>query len=269
MILKGKTHKFGDNIDTDVIISAKYLTTINPQELGKHCMEVICPDFPKLIEKGDIIVAGKNFGCGSSREHAPLAIKGCGISCVIAKSFARIFFRNSINIGLPIFELNTDEISQNDLLEIDTVNGTIKNLTQQKNYSITPFPEFMQEIIKSGGLINYIKLKNSIIEKRQFPRVESHIPVEIYDYFSNGLIGIGRLHDISIGGVGLETQSVFTKGQKLNLRIMVKNKTIILPTVVVWIKQTETKRISGLKFYQLEPLSIEIITEFIQEHLNV
>ena len=159
MIIKGKVHKFGDNINTDDIISAKYLITTDEKELGKHCMENIKPDFSKNVEPGDIIVAGKNFGCGSSREHAPLAIKGCGIQAVIAESFSHIFFRNAINIGLVFVELkDTSDINDSDILEIDLNKGIIKNVTKNKNYSISPFPEFLQRIIQAGGLLNYIKL---------------------------------------------------------------------------------------------------------------
>lgn len=158
MILKGKVHKFGDDINTDDIIAAKYLVTTDPVELGKKCMETIAPDFVKQAAQGDIIVAGKNFGCGSSREHAPLAIKGLGISCVIAKSFARIFYRNAINTGLPILEIaQADEIKGGDELEIDLTNGIIKNITQGKIYRSEGFPEFMQEIVEAGGLMQWIK----------------------------------------------------------------------------------------------------------------
>lgn len=158
MILKGRAHKFGDDINTDDIIAAKYLVTTDPLELGKKCMETIAPDFAKQVTKGDIIAAGKNFGCGSSREHAPIAIKGAGISCVIAKSFARIFYRNAINIGLPIIELSqADEIKNADELEVDLVKGEIKNITQGKMYKSEGFPEFMQRIVESGGLMQWIK----------------------------------------------------------------------------------------------------------------
>ncbi|MCM8757649.1 MAG: 3-isopropylmalate dehydratase small subunit [Candidatus Omnitrophica bacterium] len=158
MILKGRVHKFWDNINTDDIIAARYLVTTNEKELGKHCMENISPSFVKEVKKGDIIVAGKNFGCGSSREHAPLAIKGCGISAVIAESFSIIFFRNAINIGLPFIELeDTSAISSKDILEINLDKGIIKNITKKDTYRIRPFPEFLKRIIKSKGLINYIK----------------------------------------------------------------------------------------------------------------
>lgn len=160
MILKGKAHKFGDDINTDDIIAAKYLVTIDPVELGKKCMETIAPDFVKQAAQGDIIVAGKNFGCGSSREHAPIAIKGVGISCVIAQSFARIFYRNAINIGLPILEIpQAQEIKAADELEIDLLKGEIRNLTQGKTYKSEAFPEFMQKIVEAGGLMQWIKVK--------------------------------------------------------------------------------------------------------------
>jgi len=158
MIIKGKVHKFGDDINTDDIIAAKYLVSTDAKELGKHCMESIQPDFLNKVSPGDIIVAGKNFGCGSSREHAPLAIKGCGIAAVVAKSFAGIFFRNAINIGLPFLELeNTDDISGADSLEMDLSNGIIKNLSKNKIYKSSAFPQFLQEIVASGGLMNWLK----------------------------------------------------------------------------------------------------------------
>ncbi len=160
MIIKGRVHKFGNDINTDDIIAAKYLITADIKELGSHCMENIAPDFAKKVAAGDIIVAGKNFGCGSSREHAPLALKGCGVSAVVAKSFAGIFFRNAINIGLPFLELvNSDEIADRDLLEIDLASGIIKNLTKDITYKTQAFPKFLQEIVQKGGLINYVKSK--------------------------------------------------------------------------------------------------------------
>ncbi|HNW39676.1 MAG TPA: 3-isopropylmalate dehydratase small subunit [Candidatus Omnitrophota bacterium] len=158
MIIKGKVHKFSDDINTDDIIAAKYLVSTDPQELGKHCMETISPDFSQAVSPGDIIVAGRNFGCGSSREHAPVAIKGCGISAVIARSFAAIFFRNAINIGLPFLEsADVEQINDGDIIEIDLSSGIIKNLTQEKNYKTQAFPEFLQKIVESGGLINWVK----------------------------------------------------------------------------------------------------------------
>ena len=161
MELKGKVHKFGNDINTDDIIAAKYLVTTDPVEMGRKCMETIAPDFVTQLAKGDIIVAGKNFGCGSSREHAPIAIKGVGISCVIAKSFARIFYRNAINIGLPIIELaKADEIKAGDVLEIDLMKGEIKNSTQGKTYKAEGFPEFMQRIVEAGGLMQWIATAN-------------------------------------------------------------------------------------------------------------
>lgn len=158
MIIKGKTHKFGDNINTDDIIAAKYLDSQDPKFLGSKCMENISADFLQKVDKNDIIVAGKNFGCGSSREHAPLAIAGCGISLVIARSFARIFFRNAINIGLPIVELEEiDKISEGNLLEVNLAEGVIKNITKNEVYRTQSFPAFLQEIIKAGGLLSWIK----------------------------------------------------------------------------------------------------------------
>ena len=158
MKIRGKVHKFGNDINTDDIIAAKYLDSQDLKFLGSKCMENIDSDFSQRVETSDIIVAGKNFGCGSSREHAPWAIRGCGISLVIAKSFARIFFRNSINIGLPILELaESDKIKDADSLEVDLAKGIIKNLTNNKTYKTQSFPKFLQEIIKTGGLINWIK----------------------------------------------------------------------------------------------------------------
>ncbi|WP_160683369.1 3-isopropylmalate dehydratase small subunit [Clostridium sp. C2-6-12] len=161
MSVKGKVFKYGDNVDTDVIIPARYLNTSDAKELAAHCMEDIDLDFVKNVRDGDIIVANKNFGCGSSREHAPLAIKTAGISCVIASTFARIFYRNSINIGLPILECDeaVKAIDAGDELEVDFSTGVIKNLTKNQQYQGEPFPEFMQKIIDSDGLIGYIGSK--------------------------------------------------------------------------------------------------------------
>ena len=161
MKARGKVFKYGDNVDTDVIIPARYLNTSDAKELAAHCMEDIDLEFTKKVEPGDIIVANKNFGCGSSREHAPLAIKESGISCVIASTFARIFYRNAINIGLPILECDeaVKAIEAQDELEIDFTTGVIKNLTKNQEYQGEPFPEFMQKIINANGLVNYIKEK--------------------------------------------------------------------------------------------------------------
>lgn len=159
MKFKGKVHKFGDDVNTDEIIPAKYLVTTNPEELAKHCLEGRSKNFANEVKPGDIIVAGKNFGCGSSREHAPLAIKGCGVSCVIAASFARIFFRNCINMGLPILESReaAKEARQKDVLKIDLSKGEIKNTSRKKTYRVQPFPRFLQKIISSGGLLKYVR----------------------------------------------------------------------------------------------------------------
>lgn len=158
MKLRGKAWRFGDDIDTDVIIPARYLVTTDPQELAKHCMETLDPNFSKKAKQGDIMVAGKNFGCGSSREHAPISIKGLGVSCVIARTFARIFYRNAINIGLPILECPeaSERIEEGDELEVDLESGKIMNLSKGETYSAAPFPPFMQEIIKAGGLMPYV-----------------------------------------------------------------------------------------------------------------
>jgi 3-isopropylmalate/(R)-2-methylmalate dehydratase small subunit len=159
MKVKGTVFKYGDNIDTDAIIPARYLNTSDSKELAKHCMEDIDPAFVEKVKQGDIIVANKNFGCGSSREHAPIAIKASGVSCVIAGTFARIFYRNAINIGLPILECEeaAKNIEQGDELEVDFRAGIIHNLTENQTYKVQAFPEFMQEIIKADGLINHIK----------------------------------------------------------------------------------------------------------------
>ena len=161
MELTGKIYKYKDNVDTDVIIPARYLNTSDPKELASHCMEDIDLNFSKKVKKGDIIVANKNFGCGSSREHAPIAIKESGISCVIASTFARIFYRNAINIGLPILECDeaVKNIDANDELEVNFNTGLIKNLTKNEQYQGEAFPEFMQNIINNNGLIGYIRNK--------------------------------------------------------------------------------------------------------------
>ncbi|MBI4845233.1 MAG: 3-isopropylmalate dehydratase small subunit [Candidatus Omnitrophica bacterium] len=164
MKIKGKIWKFNDNINTDEIIAARYLNTFDEKELGSYCMEDIDKEFAQKISKGDIIVAGKNFGCGSSREHAPIAIKGCGISCVIAESFARIFYRNAINIGLPIFvsEQASRLLKQGEQIEVDAENGKIMNLTNQEVYASDKFADFMQDIVNSGGLLDWVKKKGFI-----------------------------------------------------------------------------------------------------------
>ena len=158
-MIKGTAYKFGHNVDTDQIIPAKYLVTTDAKELAKHCMEIADADFPTKAKAGDILVAGRNFGCGSSREHAPLAIKGMDLGLVIAESFARIFFRNCINIGMPILECPeaAKEINPGDKLEVDLDTGTIKNVTQNKSYQAQSFPDFMQNIINAGGLMPYVK----------------------------------------------------------------------------------------------------------------
>jgi len=183
MIIKGKVHKFGNDVNTDDIIAAKYLVTTDEKELGKHCMENIASGFPQRVKPGAIIVAGKNFGCGSSREHAPRALKGCGVAAVVARSFAGIFFRNAINIGLPFLQLEEvdpvrsprrrrgsrlrrlasnggDKIKDGDILEIDLGSGIIKNLNSQQAYQTQAFPSFLQEIIRYGGLIHWIKARH-------------------------------------------------------------------------------------------------------------
>ena len=158
-MVQGSVHKYPDNVDTDVIIPARYLNTANHSELAAHCMEDIDPDFREKMHKGDIIVAGWNFGCGSSREHAPIAIKESGIACVIAKTYARIFYRNAINIGLPIFECEaaSDGISDGDEVSVDFDTGLITNVTTGKTYQAQPLPPFIQNIVNKGGLLNSLK----------------------------------------------------------------------------------------------------------------
>ncbi|MDR0948339.1 MAG: 3-isopropylmalate dehydratase small subunit [Lachnospiraceae bacterium] len=158
MKAKGRVFKYEDNVDTDVIIPARYLNTSDPKELASHCMEDIDPNFVREVKSGDLIVARKNFGCGSSREHAPIAIAASGIGCVIADTFARIFYRNAINIGLPIMECPqaAQEAEAMDEIEVDFEKGLVINLTKNKEYKGQPFPEFMQKIIQNGGLIPYI-----------------------------------------------------------------------------------------------------------------
>ncbi len=159
-VITGKVWKFGDNIDTDLIIAARYLNTSDPYELAKHVMEDADPEFVKKLNPGDIIVAGENFGCGSSREHAPIALKAAGVSAVVAKSFARIFYRNAFNMGLPIFELKeSDEINEGDLIKIDLQKGEIEDIDKKATFSFSPIPPFMQELIAAGGLMNYAKEK--------------------------------------------------------------------------------------------------------------
>jgi len=161
MKLHGKVHKYGDDVNTDVIIPARYLNVYDPAELAQHCMEDLDPEFLKKVKPGDIIVAGSNFGCGSSREHAPLAIKAAGISCVIAKSFARIFYRNALNTGLPILECEeaVAKTQAGDILEVELSTGEIVNITRGLTFKANPIPDFMLELIKAGGLIEYTKRK--------------------------------------------------------------------------------------------------------------
>lgn len=159
MKVSGKVHKYGDNVDTDVIIPARYLNTADAKELASHCMEDIDKNFGEKVKKGDIMAAGANFGCGSSREHAPIAIKESGISCVIASTFARIFYRNAINIGLPIMECAeaANDIDDGDEVEVDFDSGVISNITKGHSYRAEPFPEFIKDIISKGGLLNSLK----------------------------------------------------------------------------------------------------------------
>jgi 3-isopropylmalate/(R)-2-methylmalate dehydratase small subunit len=161
LLFEGKAFKYGDNIDTDVIIPARYLNTSDPKELAAHCMEDIDREFAQNVRQGDIIVAGENFGCGSSREHAPIAIKASGVSCVIAASFARIFYRNAVNIGLPILECSdaSNDVEYGDMISVDLSSGTIRNVSKKKEFFSHPLPRFMQEIIRAGGLVERTRLK--------------------------------------------------------------------------------------------------------------
>jgi 3-isopropylmalate/(R)-2-methylmalate dehydratase small subunit len=174
MLLKGRVWKFGNNIDTDAIIPARYLNTSDPKELARHVMEDADREFAGKVRLGDILAAGKNFGCGSSREHAPIAIKASGIQAVIAKSFARIFYRNAFNIGLPIFESAdaSEKIQQNDEVEIDADAGIIRNLTTKETYTANPIPPFMQELIDAGGLIAWTKKKLKNTSRNEALRIE-------------------------------------------------------------------------------------------------
>ena len=159
MAMQGRIWKYGDNIDTDVIIPARYLNMSTAEELAEHCMEDLDPIFAQAVQPGDVVVAGENFGCGSSREHAPLAIKGAGVSCVVARSFARIFYRNAINVGLPILEspAAAEEAESGHQLEIDLESGRIRNLTTGAVYQAEPYPSFMMEILDAGGLVPYTR----------------------------------------------------------------------------------------------------------------
>ncbi len=160
MVIKGKVWSFGDHINTDDIVAARYLNSTDPKELAAHCMETIRPEFAASFSPGDIVVAGDNFGCGSSREHAPIALKGCGVSVVIATSFARIFQRNAINIGLPLIELaEATSIQEGDRLEVNLEAGTVKNLSRGREFEFMKYPEFLQQIIENGGLMRWVQKK--------------------------------------------------------------------------------------------------------------
>ena len=161
--LSGKAWRFGDDVDTDAIIPARYLNTSDPDELASHCMEDADPDFPNKVSAGDVIIGGKNFGCGSSREHAPIAIKAAGVSCVIAGSFARIFYRNAFNMGLPIFESPeaAGAINTGDEIQVDPSTGVIRNLTAGSEFKAEPYPPFMMELIEAGGLIPFLLKEHS------------------------------------------------------------------------------------------------------------
>ncbi len=167
-MIKGRAWVFGDHVDTDVIIPARYLNTSDPQELGRHCMEDADPDFTSKVSSGDLIIAGENFGCGSSREHAPIAIKAAGVSCVIAKSFARIFYRNSFNMGLPIIECPqaVDGIKEGDEISVDLTTGIVENLSTGEGFKAVPIPSFMRELLDAGGLMPYVAKRMALEVKR-------------------------------------------------------------------------------------------------------
>jgi 3-isopropylmalate/(R)-2-methylmalate dehydratase small subunit len=167
MKIRGAVFKYGDNVDTDVIIPARYLNTPDPEELAAHCMEDIDAGFARSVRRGDIIVAGRNFGCGSSREHAPLAIKACGVACVIAASFARIFYRNALNIGLPIMECPAaaEVVAAGHEVSVDFETGVIADMTTGESFAAEPFPPFMQELIAAGGLANYLSARRQDLEE--------------------------------------------------------------------------------------------------------
>jgi len=172
-MIHGRVHKYGDNIDTDVIIPARYCTAFTEELLAPHALEDLDAEFVKKVKKGDIIVAGRNFGCGSSRENAPIAIKGAGVACIIAKSFARIFYRNAINIGLPILESveAVDDAATGDELTVDLATGTITNLTKNKTYTTAPFPEIIQQIINAGGMVAFARKR---IAERKLRATQQH-----------------------------------------------------------------------------------------------
>jgi 3-isopropylmalate/(R)-2-methylmalate dehydratase small subunit len=159
--LRGRVHKYGDNVDTDVIIPARYLTTTSAEELARHCLEDLDPGFVNNVLPGDVLVAGENFGCGSSREHAPLSIKAAGVSCVVAESFARIFFRNAINIGLPVLECPeiVKASETGDEMEVDLAQGVVRNLTKGVEAKVQPLPPFLRTLVSEGGLVNYVRVK--------------------------------------------------------------------------------------------------------------
>ena len=158
-LLEGTAHVYGDNVDTDVIIPARYLTTTDPGELATHCLEDLDPDFVKRVRPGDVIVAGRNFGSGSSREHAPIAIKAAGVSCIVAESFARIFYRNAINVGLPIVECEgiTDFVADGERVKVDVAGGVVENVARGRSHAATPLPSFMKDILDAGGLMPWVK----------------------------------------------------------------------------------------------------------------
>ena len=277
--ITGKVHKFSDNINTDEIIPAKFLNISGPAELGEHCMEGIDEQFPKKVSKGDVIVAGKNFGCGSSREHAPVSIKAAGVACVVAESFARIFFRNAINIGLPIVELKsgTGEISQGDILQVDFVSGTIINKTRNnEKYSIEPYPSFMQELIEQGGLINYLaqgkKPSGTPQNRRVARRVDMDLECDIYDASGTKFIDRGRVLDLSIGGIKMQTLKQFDISDVISIKFILQKQDSIAVIgmaikgeVEIVYKFSEGSHVfCGLRFLKLSNVDKQRISEFIE-----
>lgn len=244
MFIKGRVHKYGDDINTDEIIPARYLNTTEPEKLGAHCLEDLDINFTKKVKKGDILVVGKNFGCGSSREHAVISIKAAGISAIVAESYARIFFRNAINTGLPVFVLNdTSEIKDGDIVEIDAKSGVIKNISKNKVYRTDPIPDFIEKIIKAGGLINYVRRKHT--------RIKCQIFAELSD--NESLLGIGEIFNISEDGAGLESHTPFVKGQKGYLKFMLDGDLLTLPFQIIWVESRVRRKFYGIKFDENSP----------------
>lgn len=282
MILKGKAYKYGSNINTDEIIPARYLNTSNPNELAAHCMEGLDKEFVNKVKPGDFIVAEENFGCGSSREHAPLSIKYAYVSCVIAKSFARIFYRNSINIGLPILESPeaVNGIQSGDMLEVNLSTGKVTNITRSKVYSTQVFPDFMQEIIRRGGLLEYIinksesklfiERKAEVGDRRSVPRITtSGIPVEIYDEDGLTILGIGYILNLGINCAGLETTVNLARNQDFFMRFLVESKYLVhVWAKIVRVVLEDRKKYYGVRFSKIDLLHERDLKRFLMQKLR-